>query len=261
MINRKQKYRQHEGNFLLSSLLSLGIVLSASAMLQGSTSLYKPVDKDIRKILDAHVNEVLPLIEACERDPHCKTVQRVARFRWLPDYFVKYDVMRRIGGAAQLNECIKKYGLHHLRVARKYVYCIKGRSERVNNHNYVVVAPLVKSRPTRPLSLSQVKQLVILMQHTQYWDFWKDNLFFTDNDTLTFIDTGFDFEKRSYDWKLSHYLEAIRRLARYFTMEDDAFEYLREKLKDLLRDEPKRFSGDIRKTLNKLPDTRARQAS
>lgn len=257
MISRKQKFHQHKGNFLLSIVLSLGIFLSVSTIPQGFTNLYEPVDKDIRKILDAHVDEVLPLIEACEKDPHCKTVQRVARFSWLPNYFVKYDVIRRIEGAAQLDECIKKYGLHHLRVARKYVYRIKGRSEKINNHNYVVVAPLVESRPPRPLSLSQVKQLVIVMQHTQYWDFWKDNLFFTDTNTLTFIDTGFDLEKRPYDSKLSHYLEAIRRLARYFKMDDDAFEYLREKLKELLRQEHKRFSGDIKKMLNSLPGMRA----
>jgi hypothetical protein len=210
------------------------------------------VPDDVRVILDTHVQEVTPLIEACERDPHCKTKQRVGYFSWLPDYFIKYDVVRRMEGAAQLDACIKKHKLHLLSVPQKYLYRVKGRGKQLNNHNYLVVSPRVVGGQPKPLSLSQVKQLVVIIQEIQFWDFWKDNLFFTEGDTLTFIDTGFDTQRRTYGSKLSHELEAISRLVRYFILEDDAFAYLIETLKNLKKRHPRRFHKEINTHLDKL---------
>ncbi len=217
---------------------------------------YLHVPDDIRKIIDKHVDDVLPLIEACE-DHKCKTGERVGYFSWLPDYYIKYDIERRINGAAQIDACIKKYHLDLLAVPQKYIYRVKGRGRAINNHNYLVVVPRVIGYKRKSLTVDQVKQLIIVAKNTQFWDFWQDNLHFTPSDKLMFIDTGFDVEKRTEDSKFSYYLEAMERLVRYFKMDDDAFNYLMSDLKNGKRTVPKRFWHPIARCLAKLPRVRA----
>ncbi len=202
--------------------LSISICQDVSAAFKR----YLEVPNKIKVILDKHIDELIPLIDACE-DHNCKSKERVAHFSWLPDYYIKYDVERRINGAVEIDACIKKYGLNRLVIPQKYIYRVKGRGREINNHNYLVVAPRVIGRERKPLAIKHVQQLIAVAKHTHFRDFGKNNLLFTRSDTLTFIDTGHDLEEEIG----IHYLKAIERLVRDFKMEDDAFGYVMNDLK------------------------------
>lgn len=198
---------------------------------------YLPVSEEIRTSLDAHVDELTLLIDLCEKNK-CQHGIGVAEFPWLPNFLIKYDVIRRINGAAQLDECIKKYSLDLLAVPQKYIYHIKGRAETTSKHNYLVVVPKVVRQKPVPLGSTHIKQLCTLMEHTDFYDPWKDNIFFTGANMLTIIDTGIDVQKGPFSFNLKNFLRGLEMLVGSFDIEEKAFADLIEHVHDLMHREP-----------------------
>jgi hypothetical protein len=235
-------------------ILLLAVLAVLSHDIEGTYQKYLEVPPALKAILDQHVDELTQLIDSCE-DHNCDTPERVKRFSWLPDYYVKYDTTRRIPGAALIAASIEKYGLNLLAIPQKYVYHIPGRDSTMSNHNYLVVSPSVERLARKPLNLAQVKQLLLIGKYAQFTD-WRGNLFFTASDTLTFIDTGYDIKKRTEDSLRERYLHSIHNLVRDIKVDDEAYQYIIETLTNQRKKASKKAAQDIKKILDKLPGLR-----
>ena len=94
-----------------------------------------------------------------------------------------------------MNRAIKKHNLNLLTMPDKRIYHVKGRPDRLNNQNYVVVIKAVEeAKHPKPLNLKQVQQLSTLIKETAYVSLTSTNYIRMDNDKIALIDTESTFD-------------------------------------------------------------------
>ncbi len=142
----------------------LVLLTSASVLARTITKDYA-VDPAVRKILDKHAGQIRSLLKKVEKG---EQKHGVWRFKWLPDYYVKYG-LARIEGIERMQEVIDCCNLSSITVADKRIYCTKSSSEQLSNRNCAIVIKKVKGiKNPPPITLDEVQQLCTIMHETGY---------------------------------------------------------------------------------------------
>lgn len=152
----------------------------------------------VKKVMDAHAEELAQMCADCKKVSRCSYFKGGVRvFDWLSGYIVKYDI-RRIVGANKIRQCIKENKLDLLRVPQKYLYHLNEKSKEINSQNYLVVVPLIEAKP-HPITARHIKQMCVLINKTGYCDIDIWNVWETENNTLTIIDTELSSFRESHE--------------------------------------------------------------
>ena len=202
------------------------------------------VDPEVKTILDKHSPEIIAKVDNAVKKG--RTEHTTWEFSWLPGYIVKLN-LARIQGMERMKRAIKKHNLDLLILPDKRIYNLKGRSEKVNSLNYVVVVKKIETDPLRkPLTLRHVSQLVTLMLETEYISLTADNYIRTYNDKIALIDTESNFDiKQLLNKGYIRLIAAKHNLSTDYT--DEAVQHILTQMASLLVNQ----KGAVKKSLHK----------
>ncbi len=193
------------------------------------------VSEKLAEILDQHSKELARLVDAVhatERQKH-----GVWTFKWLPGYYVKYNVSRMVK-RERISLCIQEENLHLLHTPEKYLYHLKERPTEFTSLNYVVICKKVhdsKDEYHIPMDLEQVQQFIMLIEKTGHLSTFEPNFLRLSDRRISFIDTDGSFNRdkpntgfvRLLDRNLSHYYTAealayiLDKIAEHLVLETD----------------------------------------
>ncbi len=146
----------------------------------------------IASILDEHTAELIQKIDGMVSRGEEK--HGVWTFRWLPGYYVKYN-LDRLKGRAKMERCIKKYHLDLITLSDKYLYHVPGQPEELKNAHYLVIVKKIRKNPkAQPLSEEHVRQLCTIIEKTGYISMSRSNYIQTLDNKVALIDTESTFD-------------------------------------------------------------------
>ena len=110
--------------------------------------------------------------------------------------FAKAINVGRVRSAQHIAQVIEKYHLRHIIVPQKYLYHLPGTPYKLTDHNYLVVAQkldLVDDKLVPLmwdlLNVEQEDELAKVIKKVGYFDVSEDNICFTTDGKIAFIDT------------------------------------------------------------------------
>jgi len=121
----------------------------------------------------------------------------VWKFKWLPGYYVKYNI-DRLKKRQLLDSCIQEKNLYLLHTPAKYLYHINGRPHKFTSQNYAIIIKEVEDDEEeydKPIDEEQVKQMVHAVEETGHISTFKNNYLRLKNRRISFIDTDGTFNK------------------------------------------------------------------
>ncbi len=178
-------------------LLIVSIILSTSmlyARIAEEAFIKKHlIDDHLASILDKHSYKLERLLRKIHRTERQKN--GVWRFKWLPGYYVKYNV-NRIIQKELLDSAIKDHALDLIHTPEKYFYHIKGRPTELHSLNYVVISKDVRARTRdqeKRLSLEHAQQMTKAIETSGHCSTYAQNYLILPDGRVSFIDTDGTF--------------------------------------------------------------------
>ena len=143
---------------------------------------------DIREILDEHVDDMKAYLLRCHQGARQGT--NVKSFDWLPNFHVKYEVIR-VANAERLKNIVAVHNLDLIVVPDKYLYHINGQPLEVVNGNYVVIVKSLQGRDgfNAGINVQQARQLYKVCKYAPYYDMITHNYLILADNRVAIIDT------------------------------------------------------------------------
>ncbi len=215
------------------------------------------VDDSLAQILDKHSKELKKKITHYAAKKNKK--HGVWTFSWLPDYYIKYN-LDRIYGMELMQCCIEENGLDHLFVPDKRIYHIKGRPDKLNSLNYLIVIKKVEADPlAQPLNEQQAEQLCALMCKTGYISMSRSNYIQTYNNKVALIDTESSFDLKRTLTGLIRLIGWDHDAEKDYTQE--AFQHILSHIATTLSDWPYDHNHTYEEVLRHLHNLKGPQAA
>lgn len=196
-------YEKNSKSFFLFIFVNL-IVNSFSSELEKFYKKYQlPLDK--LRILNKNKNYLAHEVEDV--------------FKWedyLPGFYIKRESsLDRIINSERIRNCIKRYGLTHFDIPKKYLY-------KYQKQLYII-AEEVEGIPLGVLSVEEIRQLIILILISGYADLNTSNIMRRESDNkLVIIDTDKEAFSLDRDYALSTFFILFRN-AGYIDQEGELF--------------------------------------
>jgi hypothetical protein len=240
------------------AILLTWLLVSSMSLVAKKTEQDTTLPSEVIQVLDQHADELIQMLKNCrESEGHCPTETGIRHFPWLPQYLVKHTI-DRLEGVEILQKCIEYYSLDRLTVPKKYLYHVPGRPSKLSNANYLVIVPVIKRMPERPLTVEEVEQLCVLIHETYFWDIYSENLFFSEDGKITLIDTELrSFKKHKILDALMRFLDHTGKIVHQYGLEDDAFTFIFAEIARYGKDHPEQknaITRRLKEALNAVED-------
>lgn len=155
------------------------------------------VDPELKNLLDEHHQDIVAHLKYFAKHGLPKS-PTVWQFKWLPGYYVKYN-LARIDGMERIKKAIKDHNLDLLDVPEKRIYHVKGRPREVSNMNYVVIVKKIeRDHHAQPMSKRHAEQMIKLIKESEYVSMSANNYIRTYNGKIVVIDTESTFDKNKF---------------------------------------------------------------
>ena len=141
-----------------------------------------PMDQAL-KLVHEHAQEVIQKV--APRKWSGDTSAAAVQFSWLPGYIIKLDGESRKIGEKILRDSIDKNNLNLIIIPKQVQFSLPG------SHNDFCLCERIAGIHNNTITAAQMEQLIILIKSADptYWDVTEDNMIFTDDGKIAFIDT------------------------------------------------------------------------
>lgn len=150
---------------------------------------------EVASILNQHASEIATFFPETSTANKYRWKDEAARFRWLPDFFIKINARSRIKGVRHCKEILESLELDNslIEVPRKCIY------DNPTNQQEYVIAEFVQDNKYNCLNLEQTKQLAKFILKAGWCDAYRKNFVIKSDGKIYIIDTEISAFKNNND--------------------------------------------------------------